>query len=272
MKFTSFATVMTVFALFATGNVYAQQQGEKQSSKIVKTANSKKATAKKSSTNQKGMQHNHAGAGHSHNHAAGGHEHGEGHQCPMMEARKNANYVPTPSEQTLTAMHKPMMAVKPSETGNVERDFLVNMVPHHQGAVDSAKLVIEHGKSKKVQKIAKKIIKAQEKEIAQFNELLNSDKLQATDISTENYQQFLADNKKLSDDMMYAMGSVKPTDDLDRNFLEAMIEHHKGAVNASKQILHYSQDKTVRKIAEKIIKAQEKEIAEFGELLQNNSL
>ena len=263
MNLKSFATVMTVFALFATGNVYAQQQGEKQSSKIVKTANSKKATAKKSSTNQKGMQHDHT---------AGGHEHGEGHQCPMMEARKNANYVPTPSEQTLTAMHKPMMAVKPSETGNVERDFLVNMVPHHQGAVDSAKLVIEHGKSKKVQKIAKKIIKAQEKEIAQFNELLNGDKLQATEISTENYQQFLADNKKLSDDMMYAMGSVKPTDDLDRNFLEAMIEHHKGAVNASKQILHYSQDKTVRKIAEKIIKDQEKEIAEFGELLQNNTL
>ncbi|MBR7002262.1 MAG: DUF305 domain-containing protein [Neisseriaceae bacterium] len=261
MNFKKFVSALTVFSFFVVGTaIYAAEQGEKTPAKVTKTA-SKQAT--KNKKNQS----------HSHEHSAmGEHSHGEGHTCPMMEARKNKDYVPSPSENTLNTMHKPMMGVAPSESGSVERDFLVNMVPHHQGAVDSSKLVLEHGKSKKVQKIAKNIIKAQEKEIAQFNQLLAGDKLQKTEISAEDYQKFLADNKKLSDDMMYAMGAVKPTDDLDRNFLEAMIEHHKGAVNSSKQILQYSQDKTVRKIAEKIIKDQEKEIAEFSEMLQNNTL
>ena len=163
----SIATVLAVLGLFVASNtVVAANNTTKQSAKVVKTAN-KKTTAKKSANKKQaaGMEGmNHAGMNH-----CGMEGMGEGHQCPMMEARKNANYVPTPSENTLTAMHKPMMDNKLVESGNVEHDFLANMVPHHQGAVDSSKLVLEHGKSKKVQKIAKNIIKAQEKEIAQFN-------------------------------------------------------------------------------------------------------
>ena len=61
------------------------------------------------------------------------------------------------------AMHK-AMAVE--MTGDVDVDFMRTMVPHHQGAVEMAKIVVENGKDPEVRKLAEEIIKAQEAEIA----------------------------------------------------------------------------------------------------------
>ena len=51
-------------------------------------------------------------------------------------------------------------------SGNVDVDFIKGMMPHHQGAIDMAKIELEHGKDPKVRKLAREIIKAQNAEIA----------------------------------------------------------------------------------------------------------
>ncbi|MDP3265103.1 MAG: DUF305 domain-containing protein [Tabrizicola sp.] len=50
-------------------------------------------------------------------------------------------------------------------SGNPDVDFLRNMIPHHQGAVDMAKIVLEHGQDPEVKAFAEKIIAAQAAEI-----------------------------------------------------------------------------------------------------------
>lgn len=57
-------------------------------------------------------------------------------------------------------------------TGNVDRDFAMMMKMHHQQALDMAKIEVDHGKSAEMKAMAKKIMEAQKREIAQFDKWL----------------------------------------------------------------------------------------------------
>jgi len=51
-------------------------------------------------------------------------------------------------------------------TGDADRDFVADMIPHHQGAVDMAQVELQYGTDPALQKLAQQIIAAQRKEIA----------------------------------------------------------------------------------------------------------
>ena len=93
-----------------------------------------------------------------------------GHHMPTTHEEGAAPDLYAPSRD---AMHKDMN-VKP--TGNADKDFVLNMIPHHQGAVEMAKVQIEHGKDPELRKLAEDIIKAQDKEIAFMKEWLKKHK------------------------------------------------------------------------------------------------
>lgn len=51
-------------------------------------------------------------------------------------------------------------------TGDADADFVMGMIPHHQGAVDMAEILVKNGKDKELRRLGKDIIAAQKKEIA----------------------------------------------------------------------------------------------------------
>ncbi|SEG58600.1 CopM family metallochaperone [Bosea lathyri] len=66
-------------------------------------------------------------------------------------------------------MHKDMDV---AFTGDADADFVRSMIPHHQGAIDMAKVVIAHGKDPAILKLAAGVITEQEKEIAMMRDWL----------------------------------------------------------------------------------------------------
>ena len=66
-------------------------------------------------------------------------------------------------------MHKDM-GVAP--TGDADRDFAQSMIPHHQGAIDMARIALKHGKDPEIRKLAEAVVSAQEGEIAQLKDWL----------------------------------------------------------------------------------------------------
>ena len=84
---------------------------------------------------------------------------------------KPAEHAPPPAEsaflaENAMAMDRMMAAMDAKSTGDVDRDFVAMMVPHHQGAIDMAQLVLQYGRNEQIRRLAQEIIVTQQQEIA----------------------------------------------------------------------------------------------------------
>jgi hypothetical protein len=64
-----------------------------------------------------------------------------------------------------TAMEKMMADMQVEPSGDVDRDFVAMMTPHHKGAIDMAIAVLKYGENEQLKRIAQEIIVDQQQEI-----------------------------------------------------------------------------------------------------------
>jgi DUF305 family protein family protein len=72
--------------------------------------------------------------------------------------------------------------------------------------------------------------------------------------------QFLAENDAAMRKMMNGM-VVKPTGDVDAEFVAMMVPHHQGAIDMAVAVLRYGRNEQIRRLAQEIIVTQQEEIA-----------
>lgn len=76
-------------------------------------------------------------------------------------------------QQAMENMHKSMHI---NYTGNADVDFVNGMIPHHQGAINMAWILIKHGRDAELRKIAYDVIRSQEQEIKLMKDWLEKNK------------------------------------------------------------------------------------------------
>jgi len=100
-------------------------------------------------------------------HKGQGGGHGAGHSQSAAKSERSASTIAFSAANE--KMHRDM-AIEFS--GDADADFARGMIPHHQGAVDMAKIVIAFGKDPEIRALAEAVVKAQEAEIAFMREWL----------------------------------------------------------------------------------------------------
>lgn len=175
----------------------------------------------------------------------------------------------SPSEKIANLMHAPMMEKPFQKTENPDKDFLVNMIPHHKGAVVSSEEFLKVGKNPEALALARNIIVAQNKEIDEFDVYIQSLDQGAISYSQEKVALVSEESQKIMQAMMKKMSTVEMTGEVDVDYLNSMIPHHQGAIDVSTVILSITTNQRIKDIATKIIADQEREIAEIQGILAN---
>ncbi|HEX6480514.1 MAG TPA: DUF305 domain-containing protein [Ktedonobacteraceae bacterium] len=148
------------------------------------------------------------------------------------------------------------MKIKPSH--NVDRDFVAMMVPHHQGAIDMAEAELSYGHNEPLRRLAQEIIVTQQEEIAEMRLALVS--TAASPYTGPEEASFLAKSDAAMVRMMAAM-QIKPSHNVDRDFVAMMVPHHQGAIDMAEAELSYGHNEPLRGLAQEIIATQEQQIA-----------
>lgn len=140
-----------------------------------------------------------------------------------------------------------------------DRMFIANMIEHHRGAVDMAKLAQTNAKHQELKDMAEDIISAQSKEITDM------ESWQIAWNYPSSSGEMMMDHSAMGmmDDMGQMAESLKNLsgDEFDKAFLASMIEHHQSAINMAYPGKTNAEHDEVKALTEAIIDAQSSEIA-----------
>lgn len=142
-----------------------------------------------------------------------------------------------------------------------DRNFIANMIAHHQGAVDMAKLAQKYAKHQELKTMADAIISAQEKEIADMTAWQKSWGYPPTtghDMMDHSAMGMMQDMASMT-----AQLEGKTGDDFDKAFIEQMIMHHQSAIDMAAPGETNAQHQEVKDLTKAIVSAQTQEIQQM---------
>jgi uncharacterized protein (DUF305 family) len=159
--------------------------------------------------------------------------------------------------------------------------FMSGMIHHHAQAIVMARWAATHGASPAVQRLADRIINAQQDEILTMQAWLRDRQQPVPDATATGMKMTMGGMEHemlmpgmLTDDQMKQLDAARGPA-FDRLFLTYMIQHHKGAVSMVKDLFDSygaGQDEVVFKFASDVNVDQTTEIARMEKLLVNVTL
>jgi uncharacterized protein (DUF305 family) len=141
--------------------------------------------------------------------------------------------------------------------------FIDAMIPHHEGALVMAQDLAQKTKRPELQKLAKDIISAQTKEIAQMKQWRQGwyPKAPSTPMAWHpEMKHMMAMKPEQISAMKMDMDLGKADAEYDLRFLKAMVPHHQAAVVMAKDLAQKTKRPELQKLAKDVITSQQAEI------------
>jgi uncharacterized protein (DUF305 family) len=146
-----------------------------------------------------------------------------------------------------------MMDDRSMMSANIDQHFITQMIPHHEGAIEMAKVALKRSKRPEVIALANGIIEAQQKEItdmrAWYKSWFSADVPHVTNMG---HMEGMSGNTS-------ELASVTEAE-FDREFLEQMIPHHEMAIMMAQMLKSSTERSEMKQLADNIITSQSNEI------------
>ena len=152
-----------------------------------------------------------------------------------------------------------------------DRQFIDMMVPHHEGAVEMAKVAQQRGQRVEIKQMAEAIIRGQSAEISQMKQWrkawYGSDQTppmskmpMVPGMTGQGHGGHTSGTMDMAADVERLRRAPEP---FDRAFIEAMIPHHESAVDAARAAETRAQRPEIKELAKAIMADQQREIDEM---------
>jgi len=152
-----------------------------------------------------------------------------------------------------------------SQSSTIDRHFIEQMIPHHEGAIEMAELAQEKSKRPEILTLASAIIKSQTAEITQMQTWYKD--WYGSDVPVDSNVGMGMGRGMMHGGMMGGQTSdveaLKTAPDFDTAFLEEMIPHHQMAVMMAQMLLSGTNRPEMKQLGQDIIEAQETEIEQM---------
>jgi uncharacterized protein (DUF305 family) len=149
-----------------------------------------------------------------------------------------------------------------SADSSIDAVFIEEMIPHHEGAIEMAKIALAKAKTEEVRNLAQSIIDAQEEEITQmrawYKTWFGKDIPEKSPLISMHGMGSMHMGTMSGD--LAALSNAK---NIDETFLQQMIPHHEMAVMMAQMLLHTTTREEMKALAEKIIETQSAEIEDM---------
>lgn len=178
-----------------------------------------------------------------------------------MNDHKEPNTTDKMSGDLMGSMNGSMMKMEDlKQTGDFDYDFANMMIAHHEGAIAASEVEAAKGTDTQVKGWAQKIIGAQKAEITQLQDFLKNYKTpEQKKENTKAHSELHEINEKMQEDMK----NMQMTGNMDKDFVSMMIMHHQAVVNMARDELSHGKNADLKKMAQKVIEDQIKEVSDF---------
>lgn len=143
-------------------------------------------------------------------------------------------------------------------TGMIDQHFIEQMIPHHEGAIVMAEVALQKSKRPEVLSLARGIIEAQTKEIADMRAWYRD--WFGTDVPEGGGMMHGMGGEMHMEGMVGDMDKLMAAPDFDIEFLSQMIVHHEMAVMMGRMLAEGTERSEMKVLADQIVTSQQGEI------------